>query len=72
MRDDAPMEVIPAPAALNASSRRPHRALRVGRVKFVGLPMEIEPGVALRGQRAPGMVARFVSRVIGCLAAARP
>jgi hypothetical protein len=67
------MEMIPAPVGtLNASSRCPHRALRVGRVKFVGLPLEMEPGVALRGQRAPGGVARFISRVIGCLAAARP
>ena len=46
--------------------------LCVGRVKFIGLPLEMEPGVALRGQHAPGGVARFISRVIGCLAAARP
>jgi hypothetical protein len=67
------MEIIPATVGtLNASSRGPRRVLCVGRVKFIGLPLEMEPGVALRGQHAPGGVARFISRVIGCLAAARP
>ncbi|HEX7560528.1 MAG TPA: hypothetical protein VF386_15105 [Usitatibacter sp.] len=36
------------------------------------LPLEMDPGVALRGRRAPGVVARIVFRVIGCLVAARP
>jgi hypothetical protein len=68
------MDIVPVPVgALHASSRCEPRSLRIGRVKFIGLPLEMEPGVALRGQRAPGGgVARFISRVIGCLVAARP
>ncbi|HEX7402833.1 MAG TPA: hypothetical protein VF287_02375 [Usitatibacter sp.] len=67
------MEIVPVPVgALHASSRCELRSHRIGRVKFVGLPLEMDPGVALRGQRAPGVVARIVSRVIGCLVAARP
>ena len=68
------MDIVPIPVgALHASSRCEHRSNRIGRVKFVVLPLEMEPGEALRGQRAPGGgVARFISRVIGCLVAARP
>ncbi len=67
------MEIVPVPVrALHASSRCERRSHRIGRVKFVGLPLEMDPGVALRGRRAPGVVARIVFRVIGCLVAARP
>jgi hypothetical protein len=67
------MEIAPNPAgSLNAPPLCPLRAQRVGRVKFVGLPLEMPPVAALRGERSPGMVARLLSRVIGCLAAARP
>jgi hypothetical protein len=67
------MDIVRVPVgAHHASSRCELRSHRIGRVKFVGLPLEMEPVVALRGQRAPGVVARFVSRVIGCLVAARP
>jgi hypothetical protein len=71
MRHDASMEIAPESAALS-SPLCSLRAQRVGRVKFVGLPLDIEPAVAPRGQRLPGAMARFLSRVIGCLAAARP
>ena len=67
------MELIPIHAhARGASPRCASRAQRIGAVKFVVLPLDGSPGVALRGQRAPGVVARFLSRVIGRLAAARP
>ena len=67
------MDIVPVPVgAHHASSRCERRSHRIGRVKFVGLPLESDPGAALRGQRAPGVVARIVSRVIGCLVAARP
>lgn len=73
MGHHGPMEIIPVTAnAFDAPPRCALRAQRIGRVKFVCLPMELVPGAALRGQRAPGGVARFISRVIGCLAAARP
>jgi len=67
------MEIASVPSAsLHASPRCMARGHRIARVKFVGLPVATEPGVALRGQRAQGAVARFLSRVIGRLAAARP
>jgi hypothetical protein len=68
------MDIVPVPVgSLHASSRCEHRSHRIGRVKFIGLPLEMQPGEALRGQPSPGNgVARFISRVIGCLVAARP
>ena len=67
------MEIVQVPVgALQASSRCELRSHRIGRVKFIGLPLEMDPEVALRGQPAPGVVAGIVSRVIGCLVAARP
>ena len=67
------MEIVPIRAhALAAPPRCAHRAHRIGAVKFVSLPVDGAPGVALRGQRAPGFVARLLTRVIGRLAAARP
>jgi hypothetical protein len=67
------MEIAPNTAgSLNAPARCPLRAHRVGRVKFIGLPLEMEPVAAPRNERWRGAVARFLSRVIGCLAAARP
>ncbi|MGZ5047827.1 MAG: hypothetical protein ACXWF0_11325 [Usitatibacter sp.] len=67
------MEIIPVPVqAFDAPSRCALRAHRIGRVKFVSLPMEVVPVTALRGRRGPGRVGRFIFRVIGRLAAARP
>jgi hypothetical protein len=69
------MEIIPVPVpvqAFGAPQRCALRAHRIGRVKFVSLPLDMVPGVAPRGRRVPGRVGRFLSRVIGCLAAARP
>ena len=67
------MEIVRIHAAARpASARCASRGHRIAAVKFVGLPVDGSPGVALRGQRAPGAVARFLTRVIGRLAAARP
>jgi hypothetical protein len=65
------MDLIPVTASPADSNRCAARARCMVRVKFVSLPPEYEPGAALRGQRASGL-ARFISRVIGRLVAARP
>ena len=70
------MDLAPA-IARPASDRCDARARCMVRVKFVSFtPVEVElaeaaPEAALWGQRASG-VARFLSRVIGRLVAARP
>jgi hypothetical protein len=69
------MDLVRIPAvALPASPRCIVRAHRLIRVKFVSLPPDREPEAAPRGRRASGrgVVSRFLSRVIGCLVAARP
>jgi len=50
------------PIDSGADPRRMDRARRIVRVKFVGMPPEPRRGG----------VQRFLSRVIGCLVAARP
>ena len=70
------MDLAPALANRPASDRSDARARRMVRVKFVSFaPVEAPPAklpeAALWGQRASG-VARFISRVVGRLVAARP
>lgn len=67
------MDLVTAPAA-PASARHSARAQRMVRVKFVGMPVrETEPEAACGEMRASGgAVSRFLSRVFGRLAAARP
>jgi hypothetical protein len=71
------MDLIPALATRPASERCHARARCMVRVKFVSLapvegqPADVAPEAALWGQRASG-VARYLSRVIGRLVAARP
>jgi hypothetical protein len=70
------MDLAPVIANRPASNRCDARARCMVRVKFVSFsPVEEEPArvpeAALWGQRASG-VARFLSRVIGRLVAARP
>ena len=72
------MDLAPAIATLPASHRADARARCMVRVKFVSFapvdaqPADVAPEAALWGQRASGVVARFLSRVIGRLVAARP
>ena len=71
------MDLAPVIAKRPASDRGDARARCMVRVKFVSFapveaqPAEVAPEAALWGQRASG-VARFLSRVIGRLVAARP
>ena len=75
--DDTLMDLTPARTHRPASDRGDARARCMVRVKFVSLapveaePAEVGPEAALWGQRASG-VARYLSRVIGRLVAARP
>ena len=72
------MDLAPVIADRPASNRCDARARCMVRVKFVSfVPVEDEPAMvapeaALWGQRASGVVSRFLSRVIGRLVAARP
>ena len=71
------MELAPIPIRSGPLASRPMaRAQVMAQVKFMGLPLDGEPQVALwetrARDRAGGPVWRFVSRVIGCLVAARP
>ncbi len=71
------MDLAPVIANRPASNRCDARARCMVRVKFVSFsPVEEEPAsvpeAALWGQRASGVVSRFLSRVIGRLVAARP
>ena len=70
------MDLIPATAGMDASGRCIVRGARMARVKFVALPIDREPGNALRETRFPGgpvgAIGKFVFRVIGRLVAARP
>ena len=63
-----------ATASATASTRHSARAQRIVRVKFVGMPVrETEPEAARGETRASGgAFSRFLSRVLGRLAAARP
>ena len=71
------MDLAPAIATRPASNRCDARARCMVRVKFVSFapveaqPADAAPEAALWGQRASG-VARFISRVVGRLVAARP
>jgi hypothetical protein len=71
------MDLAPATASRSASNRCDARARCMVRVKFVSFapveaaPADAAPEAALWGQRASG-VARYISRVIGRLVAARP
>lgn len=72
--DIAPIPVMAGPAARERCIVRGERLVRV---KFVGLALQGEPGVASGETRASGrgkggFVARLISRVIGRLVAARP
>ncbi|HEY2628168.1 MAG TPA: hypothetical protein VGI57_03540 [Usitatibacter sp.] len=59
------MQLIPIPIQSGRSARRPSaREQMLVQVKFMGLPVPGEP--------EPGVISRFISRVIGCLVAARP
>jgi hypothetical protein len=72
------MDLAPVIASSSAPNRGDARARCMVRVKFVSFtPVEVEPAnvapeAALWGQRASGVVSRFLSRVIGRLVAARP
>ena len=78
MRDHTLMDFAPAIATRPASNRCDARARCMVRVKFVSLgpvevePARVEPEAAPWGRRASGRVARFLSRVVGRLVAARP
>jgi hypothetical protein len=77
MAEHTRMDFAPAIDNRPASDRCDARARCMVRVKFVSFvpvedePARVAPGAALWGQRASG-VARFLSRVIGRLVAARP
>lgn len=70
------MQLAPIPIQSGRGPRRSgERHQLMVQVKFMGLPLEGEPEAALWGRRDPGSggpVSRFISRVIGCLVAARP
>ena len=71
------MDLTPATVNGPASERGDALARCMVRVKFVSFapveaqPADVAPEAALWGQRASGVV-RYLSRVIGRLAAARP
>ena len=63
------MKSIPVPDRSNA------RAQRLAQVKFIGLPLELPPPSETDRTYPARLLASFrdtVSRVIGCLEAARP
>ena len=72
----SPMDLAPISIQPGRGARRPMaRAQVLVQVKFMGLPIDETPGDARFERRAPdagGLLSRFISRVIGRLAAARP